>query len=175
MIKNLTKKTKKGFTLIELIAVIAIIGIIALVVVPNITNKRDQARNSGVIQNINSVRGSLENIMAHYDEYNNANKVADRLNNELSDTVKNPFDSTKTKTYEVSAADTVGKALIDTNAASVLIVDSTNSAKVDTALAGANNKELKGTIVVVVDSTNRTYTIFGVDNVGTKLNSSDVK
>lgn len=46
MNKNLTKKKKKGFTLIELIVVIAILGVLAAVAIPRFASKTDEAKYS---------------------------------------------------------------------------------------------------------------------------------
>ena len=45
----ITKKKKKGFTLIELIAVIAILAILGAILVPKITGYSDSAKKSKAI------------------------------------------------------------------------------------------------------------------------------
>jgi type IV pilus assembly protein PilA len=56
--KNLRKK--KGFTLIELMIVLAIIAILAVVLIPKAGVFKNQAKNSGVLTNVNTVRAFLE-------------------------------------------------------------------------------------------------------------------
>ena len=61
---ELTKKKKKGFTLIELIAVIAIIGILAAVLVPKVVGYMDDAKKSKVIAQCRTIVMAYETINA---------------------------------------------------------------------------------------------------------------
>lgn len=57
---NLTKKKKKGFTLIELMAVIAIIAILAAVLVPTVTGYINRSKKTAIITQVRNVVSAVE-------------------------------------------------------------------------------------------------------------------
>lgn len=151
---------KKGFTLIELMIVLAVIAILAVVLIPKAGQAKNNAKNAGVTTNINAVRGMLEqktgtNFLDTTDEVKTA--LASSFNSTTADAdvnVVNPFSQKNTVTSDSSVAQPA-----------VYVVSAEPAA---TALAN-----LKGSVVVVV-VTDSSYTIFGVDNGGTKINEVKV-
>ncbi|MGG7079258.1 type II secretion system protein [Clostridium sardiniense] len=76
--KEISKKKKKGFTLIELIAVIAIIGILAGVLVPKINGYMQEAKKTKVIDQSRKVLLAVETYNMKNDkpiDINNINTV----------------------------------------------------------------------------------------------------
>ncbi len=57
---NLTKKKKKGFTLIELMAVIAIIAILAAVLVPTVTGYINRSKKTAIVSQVRNVITAVE-------------------------------------------------------------------------------------------------------------------
>ena len=50
--KNLMKKSKKGFTLMEMLIVVAIIAILVVIAIPTFTNALEEARENADLANI---------------------------------------------------------------------------------------------------------------------------
>lgn len=76
--KEISKKKKKGFTLIELIAVIAIIGILAGVLVPKINGYMQEAKKTKVMDQSRKVLLAVESYNMKNDkpiDINNTNTV----------------------------------------------------------------------------------------------------
>lgn len=80
---NLTKKKKKGFTLIELMAVIAIIAILAAVLVPTVTGYINRAKKTAVVTQVRNVVSAVETYNATAD-----NPIDTGKNQDASKTVK---------------------------------------------------------------------------------------
>jgi type IV pilus assembly protein PilA len=58
--KSLTKKKKKGFTLVELIAVIAILAILAAIIVPRVANYTAKASNAKYLADAKTIANAVE-------------------------------------------------------------------------------------------------------------------
>ncbi|MFT6179348.1 MAG: prepilin-type N-terminal cleavage/methylation domain-containing protein [Akkermansiaceae bacterium] len=56
-LKSLTKKTKKGFTLIEVIAVLVLLGILAAIAVPKYVDMAENARNRAIDAGVSELNG----------------------------------------------------------------------------------------------------------------------
>lgn len=61
---NLTKKKKKGFTLIELMAVIAIIAILAAVLVPTVSGYIKRAKKTAIVTQVSTAITAIETYNA---------------------------------------------------------------------------------------------------------------
>lgn len=154
------KKRKKGFTLIELMIVLAVIAILAIVLVPKIGSTKKEARNAGVTTNVRAVQAYLENKL---DSYNgtlpDADDLASKLHDNFTDdkSMVNPFNKSADFTYkgETSAA-----------------ADPCVYVTTDTTYTSDN---CKGTVVVEIDNTDKTFTIIGVDGDGAELSTTVVK
>jgi len=150
--KNLRRK---AFTLIELMIVLAIIAILAMVLIPKAGGFKGQARNTGVSTNVNTVRAHLENKVGDT-SLTTAAQVATSLSGAFTgtDAIKNPFNGNTGITADVNTA---------SQAVYVVTSDIT---------VGAS---YKGAVIVIYDTTNRTYTVYGVDGDLNKISSMVVK
>jgi len=69
MLNRLSKRDKRGFTLIELMIVIAIIGILAAIAIPQFTSYRERAFVASMKADCNAVRIAEEAYFADNAEY----------------------------------------------------------------------------------------------------------
>lgn len=136
-------KKIKGFTLIELMIVLAIIVILSIVLIPKASIFKNQAKNSGVATNVNTVRAYLENKTG----VNFIDKSAD---------LKSSLDTA------FSGEDVLTNPL-DSSSAAYVVSDAEPSSLT------------KGSVVVVVNSSSKSYTIYGVDSSTQKINSMTIK
>ncbi len=74
-------KNKKGFTLIELVIVVAILGVLALLVVPNVTNRVSEAKETVLEANIKVINNAIKLYYAIEGKY----PRSDTLDNLLED------------------------------------------------------------------------------------------
>lgn len=66
----MTKRTKKGFTLVEILIVVIILGILAAIIIPQFTDASQDARRSSVQSNMQAMRSQFELYRAqHLDVY----------------------------------------------------------------------------------------------------------
>ena len=69
-----TKKT--GFTLVEILIVVIILGILAAIVIPQFTNASNDARQSSLASQLQTVRGQVELYkLQHTDQWPTDNKL----------------------------------------------------------------------------------------------------
>ena len=59
----------KGFTLIELLVVIAVLGILAAIAIPRLTGITDRAREQNLISSGNTIRSTVEMVIAESGSY----------------------------------------------------------------------------------------------------------
>ncbi|NQT54652.1 MAG: prepilin-type N-terminal cleavage/methylation domain-containing protein [Desulfobacteraceae bacterium] len=69
MLNRLSKRDKRGFTLIELMIVIAIIGILAAIAIPQFTSYRERAYIASMKADCNAIRVAEEAYFADNAEY----------------------------------------------------------------------------------------------------------
>ncbi len=53
-------RSRSGFTLVEILIVVVILGILAAIVVPQFTNASEEAKDSRLMQDLQSVRSQIE-------------------------------------------------------------------------------------------------------------------
>jgi general secretion pathway protein G len=53
-------RAKSGFTLVEILIVVVILGILAAIVIPQFTNASQEAKESALVSNLQSVRSQIE-------------------------------------------------------------------------------------------------------------------
>ncbi|WP_205694141.1 prepilin-type N-terminal cleavage/methylation domain-containing protein [Clostridium sp. JN-9] len=86
----LSKKKKKGFTLVELIAVIAILAILAAIIVPKVTGYTDKADRSKVQADAKTVLTAVQSYNADKGTDEQITKVDDASITKLSSAVAVP-------------------------------------------------------------------------------------
>src|SRR3990170_4630767 len=61
---------RKGFTLVEILIVVIILGILAAIVIPQFTNASEDARESALVSQLQTLRSQLELYkLQHRDNY----------------------------------------------------------------------------------------------------------
>ena len=76
-------RTRKGFTLVEILIVVIILGILAAVVIPQFTEASNDARQSALASDLQTVRSQLELYkVQHLEKYPDVDKdgIADTAN-----------------------------------------------------------------------------------------------
>lgn len=74
-LENVTKRTSKGFTLIELMIVVAIIGILAAIAIPNFIRYQLRSKTTEAKTIMQGIRVSMEAFRAEIDDYIPANRT----------------------------------------------------------------------------------------------------
>lgn len=150
---------KKGFTLIELMIVLAVIAILAVVLIPKAGQAKNNAKNAGVTTNVNAVRGMLE-------QKTGANFISDA--NDVRSALEASFNAT-TADADVNVVNPFSS---DHKVVTSITAGTAPAVYVATSDPTASYSSLKGSVVVVATATS--YTVFGVDNGGTKINEVKV-
>jgi len=172
------KKTKKkGFTLIELMIVLAIIAILAVVLIPKAGSSKNNAKSSGIITNVNTVRGFLETKIADTTNYTNAAgalKINNSIYNEFNSVLINPFTpanksvSGTVTSGAISAMLSPSTATDTANTNSIVVHDNTTATNnTVTLLTGTPPTSIagnKGTVYVYVCTDG--FVVFGVASNG---------
>lgn len=156
---------KKGFTLIELMIVLAVIGILAVVIVPKSNVFKGQAKNTGVLTNVNTVRGYLEqktgsNLLT-------AGSLVTDMGNVFtgSDAIVNPFDNSQ-KTI------TNGSAATPDTSGSVVVYSQTGNVPSSPSITQTDSSYV-GKVIVYVYADG--YAVGGIDKGGSAINVCVVK
>ena len=55
-----SRKSRRGFTLVEILIVVIILGILAAIVIPQFTNASNDARNNSVASTLQTLRSQIE-------------------------------------------------------------------------------------------------------------------
>src|SRR5256885_10143298 len=55
-----SRKSNKGFTLVEILIVVIILGILAAIVIPQFTNASQDARKSSLVSQLQTIRSQIE-------------------------------------------------------------------------------------------------------------------
>ena len=59
-------RAKSGFTLVEILIVIVILGILAAIVIPQFTNASEQAKESSLVSDLQTMRSQIELYKLHH-------------------------------------------------------------------------------------------------------------
>jgi type IV pilus assembly protein PilA len=161
---------KKGFTLIELMIVLAIISILAVVLVPKAGILKGNAKDAGVFTNVNTMRAFLETKTS-----NDTILAADTLRTAIDSAFTSPNNltnpHTKLSTVASGTANVASTALTSTDAGAAIAVY--NSASLMSAATVAGVSGNKGTVFVYRCTDG--YIVFGVDNSGTVVGTTQIK
>ena len=108
-----SSRTRRAFTLIEILIVVVILGILAAIVIPQFTDASQEAMESSVKSQLQTVRSQIElyNVQNPATAYNSATAFAtfwDPLvqNDYLMTAPKNPFQNSATAVGAAAAAGT---------------------------------------------------------------------
>src|SRR6185503_18332404 len=65
----MTRRNRKGFTLIEILIVVIILGILAAIVIPQFTNASKEAKQSSLVTMVQSLRSQIALFKLQHNDY----------------------------------------------------------------------------------------------------------
>ncbi len=89
--KNVARKSRRGFTLVELVVVVLVLGIIAAVASPKMFNTAVVARDNSTQSSLMVVRDAIELYIAENGVYPGERGTEVDLTGDLADYVNGPF------------------------------------------------------------------------------------
>lgn len=158
-------RKKKGFTLIELMIVLAIIAILAIILVPKASIFKNQAKDSGVTTNVNTIRAYLQTKVSNDQDntYSSTSDLKDAFANSFTMSSKGKDPYYLTPKGDIDSDETITNP-INNDDPSVVIC---------TTMPKAKNL-IPGSVVIVVSSTNG-YTVHGIDDGKNEMTEFTVK
>jgi len=127
-------KDEKGFTLIELMVVVIIIGILIAILVPNFLGRVDEAKESRVKAELNSIATAAQMYRIDNEENNWPSELSDLEEYGIDSDAKDPWGGN----YEISTSDNVFTVSNDTEDHQFTLTIDENGKK---EITSANNEE----------------------------------
>ncbi len=159
-LSKMRRKSQKGFTLVELMIVIAVIAILAAVLIPNSQKFRESAKEAGIEANARIAQGLTESMITRVESDNFPQNLAARLGTESDSVFTNPI-TDKSGVKLVTSYDDD----LEANKYAAYV----STAEAPNVTGNVTKDEVKGTIWLQVDKTNKKVIITPYDRNGNKM------